>query len=454
MQKFPPHASSNECTHESDDASTSSSGRGDASALYVAAAFACLAGFTNGFNHAALNVVAIRNEWPSSDKAIGLLSTGTLVGATVSSLIAGPVADRAGRRVTATVGETLLLFGVFTAAMAPSVRWLALFEFIKGVGVGTCTTTKCLIVSEMAPPRWRGRVMAVWGLAFSIGGSIPPSLNALLTWRMQILCGAPSAVVMLSLLALSPIVEVAEPSSRDEAGVKADTEADAEADALVANSAPHMQADLISGVAASIPVAIVATVPGSLPYGSYIGLTLDSLGITTEDDARQYLVTTTAISITGTTAALISMSLIDRLGRVRLLLWGGLASILAGTLLGVYLLIAGAPSGSGASVAVPLTLMCLWLFVVKCGPSAVYMVIAAELFPTPVRGQGVGSSIFLQYLIAILLSSLYPRGLTGLGLANLSVGCAVVLIPALLLCHAFVTEERFPRLRTGAPLDL
>ena len=415
-----------------------------------------LAGVTNGFNYAALNVVAIRAEWPSSDQTIGLISTGTLIGATVASLIAGPIADRAGRRVAATVGEIVLLCGVFTAAVAPSARWLAVFEFVKGMGCGICTTTKCLIVSEMSPPEWRGRVMTAWGLAFTIGGSIPASLNALMNWRAQLLCGAPTAVAMLCLLSFTRVTNVPEPTSE---GIQYDAETQVTETTILHRQRPAVYTtELIVGIGVSIPVAAVATLPGSTPFGSDFGLTLGTLGISTARDPAQFLAITTVFSVVGTVAALVSMTLIDRIGRVALLIRGGAASVLVGGLLGAYGLFFLSDdtdahgSGSGSDVIIPLLLLCFWLLVSKCGPTTVFLVIIAELFPTPVRGLGVGSCVFAQHLIQIAISFLYPLGLSRFGLGTLSAGCALAVVLPLVVCHKLVTEERFPQLRAGAPL--
>ena len=77
--------------------------------LKLAACFALLAGLTNGFNYNALNVMAIRAEWPASPEWIGAMATGTLVGAACASLVAGPVADRYGRGAAAVCGEATIL---------------------------------------------------------------------------------------------------------------------------------------------------------------------------------------------------------------------------------------------------------------------------------------------------------------------------------------------------------
>mmetsp|Transcript_19000 Transcript_19000/g.28704 ORF Transcript_19000/g.28704 Transcript_19000/m.28704 type:complete len:338 (+) Transcript_19000:106-1119(+) len=247
--------------------------------LCLALSLGCLAGLTNGYNYASLNILAIENEYALSDEDIGILTNAILFGATISAPIFGWFADIFGRRYCAIFGETLLIYGALsTAFLGCSVKSIMIYEFIKGLGCGICATTKTLLVSELCPAKYRGRILTCWNLAFTLGNSLASALSSSTSiWRVQILLGTTPAFLMLFILYIRRTA-IVEPNKNILFSTMHKNQTDEES-----QQTKESQANIInrfSGLFAVSIIAFVSVLPGSTPFGSDIGLTIQVLGIT------------------------------------------------------------------------------------------------------------------------------------------------------------------------------
>ncbi|KAM7203500.1 hypothetical protein V8F33_002120 [Rhypophila sp. PSN 637] len=105
---------------------------------------------------------------PSSTKSLmtSILSCGTFFGA----LIAGDVADFIGRRLTIITGCVIFSFGCIL--QVASTNQLVLFVFgrlIAGVGVGFISSVIILYMSEIAPRKVRGALVAGYQFCITLG---------------------------------------------------------------------------------------------------------------------------------------------------------------------------------------------------------------------------------------------------------------------------------------------
>ncbi|TFK43784.1 general substrate transporter [Crucibulum laeve] len=97
----------------------------------------------------------------------GIYSIGSIVGVT----IAGPVADRFGRRGGMFLGSLIIIIGAVVITAAKNVHYLLGGRFVLGFGVAITTTAAPSYVVEMSPPQWRGRLTGLYN-TFYYSGSI------------------------------------------------------------------------------------------------------------------------------------------------------------------------------------------------------------------------------------------------------------------------------------------
>ncbi len=117
-----------------------------------------------------LAVPSLTKAWslpPSAfTQAFALSSVGIMVGA----MLAGPVADRFGRKPTLLI--SVALFGLFSlcSAWASSLPMLVALRFFTGIGIGGAMPTTVALTSDYAPDRWRTSTVMFMFTGNTIGG--------------------------------------------------------------------------------------------------------------------------------------------------------------------------------------------------------------------------------------------------------------------------------------------
>ena len=119
--------------------------------------------------------------------AAGILGSVTLLSAAAGGIMFGVVADRIGR--TRALIAAILIYAIFTAAcgFAQSVRELAVFRVLLGLGMGGEWATGAALVSESFPARHRARALAFMQSAWAIGYGLAALVNLIVLpiwgWR-------------------------------------------------------------------------------------------------------------------------------------------------------------------------------------------------------------------------------------------------------------------------------
>lgn len=124
---------------------------------------AALGGLLFGFDTAVISgtTAALRIEYGLDDFTLGFTVASALIGTIFGPLMAGGTADRLGRRPTLLAIAVLDLVSAIGCAAAWDWVSLLLFRFVGGVGVGGASVVAPLYIAEIAPARWRGRLVAI-----------------------------------------------------------------------------------------------------------------------------------------------------------------------------------------------------------------------------------------------------------------------------------------------------
>ena len=99
-------------------------------------------------------------------QAFALSSVGIMAGA----MLAGPIADRFGRKPVLLL--SVALFGLFSllSAWAPSLPILVALRFFTGIGIGGAMPTTVALTSDYTPDRWRTSAVMFMFTGNTIGG--------------------------------------------------------------------------------------------------------------------------------------------------------------------------------------------------------------------------------------------------------------------------------------------
>ena len=108
--------------------------------------------------------IFILSSWKRS-LITSILSAGTFFGA----IIAGDLADFIGRRTTIIAGCAILIVGVVLQTISTGLVLLAVGRLVAGFGVGFVTAIIILYMSEVAPKKVRGAIVAGYQFCVTVG---------------------------------------------------------------------------------------------------------------------------------------------------------------------------------------------------------------------------------------------------------------------------------------------
>ncbi|MGA9981244.1 MAG: sugar porter family MFS transporter [Candidatus Sulfotelmatobacter sp.] len=384
-----------------------------------------LAGFLFGFDTVVISGAekTIQTLWGLSPGLHGRAIASALYGTVVGALIAGWIADRFGRKATLLWIGVLYFIGAVGSGVAPNVTIFIVARVIGGLGIGISTVVAPMYISEIAPPKYRGRLAGMFQFNIVFGILIAYVSNWLLgglgenAWRWMLGVAAfPSLLYAVFCFGLpeSPRWLLSRRADRESAlQVLQRIEPDvskaaiaAEADAIIAASSEQVSSEhfwtrrLQKPILLAILIAFFNQLSGinALLYFAPRIFELTGLG------AQAARLQSVGIGVTNLVFTFVGLWLIDRLGRRTLLYIGSFGYIAS---LG---LVAWAFFTNHFSI-VP---ACIFAFIAAhaIGQGAVIWVFISEIFPNRHRaeGQTLGSST--HWIFAALLTTFFPRMVT------------------------------------------
>src|SRR5215470_14877369 len=168
-------------------------------ALLVAAA----SSFLNPYMVSALTVAlpAIGREFHAGAATLSWLTTSYLLATVVCLVPLGRVADLYGRHRMFTIGVALFVLSSAVCALAPSVAVLLACRIFQGVSSAMIFSNGVAMLTAVAPPALRGRLLGVTVACVYTGLSLGPVIGGVLTqafgWRAVFLGTVPLGLVNL-----------------------------------------------------------------------------------------------------------------------------------------------------------------------------------------------------------------------------------------------------------------
>jgi SP family arabinose:H+ symporter-like MFS transporter len=384
-----------------------------------------LAGFLFGFDTVVISGAekTIQALWGLSPELHGYAMASALYGTVVGSLLGGWPADRFGRKATLLWIGVLYFVGAVGSGLAPNVATFIVARFIGGLGIGISTVVAPMYISEIAPPKYRGRLAGMFQFNIVFGILIAYVSNALLAgvgdnaWRWMLGVAAfPSLLYAAFCFGLpeSPrwllsrkgdratgleVLRRIEPEvSQSEIAAQAD--AIAAASSEQASSGNFWTMRLRKPILLAILIAFFNQLSGinAILYFAPRIFELTGLG------AKAALLQSIGIGATNLVFTFVGLWLIDRMGRRTLLYIGSFGYIAS---LG---LVAWAFFTGHFSI-VPI---CIFAFIAAhaVGQGAVIWVFISEIFPNRHRAEGQTLGSFTHWIFAALLTTFFPRMVT------------------------------------------
>ena len=141
-----------------------------------------LAGFLFGFDTVVISGAekTIQALWSLSPGLHGFAMASALYGTVVGSLLGGWPADRFGRKATLLWIGVLYFVGAVGSGLATNVESFIAARVIGGLGIGISTVVAPMYISEIAPPKQRGRLAGMFQFNIVFGIVVAFASNYLL----------------------------------------------------------------------------------------------------------------------------------------------------------------------------------------------------------------------------------------------------------------------------------
>jgi SP family arabinose:H+ symporter-like MFS transporter len=394
----------------------------------LSAVTAAMGGLLFGFDTAVVSGVthSLTMVYQLSPAFLGLTVSSALVGTILGAITAGFPAERLGRKPT-----LLLLAGLYFASgvgCAFAWNWSALvfFRVIGGLGIGGSSVLGPTYIAEVSPPKLRGRLVGLFQFNICSGILVAYLSNYLIglasfgstEWRWKLGVSAiPALVFGLLLLAIpeSPrwlVSKGRESEARDVLEKIAGKESDQLLHQLLSarDSLAHQSRNVLFTKAHTLPIFLAVSIgffnqmSGVNAILYYINDIFAQAGFDTLSSNLQAL----AVGATNFIFTMVAMSVIDRLGRKRLLLIGAVGtSVCLGGIAAIFI------THIYQSLLVFFLVGFIGLFSFSQG--AVIWVYLSEVFPTDVRAKGTSLGSLTHWLMNAIVSGLYPVVAAGSG---------------------------------------
>jgi SP family sugar:H+ symporter-like MFS transporter len=132
---------------------------------------AAIGGFLFGFDSGVINgtVTALSNAFNASDISTGFNVASVLLGCALGALIAGPSADKYGRRAIMIATAIIFAISAYGSGVASSSTEFILYRLFGGLGIGAASVIAPAYIAEVAPAALRGRLATLQQLAIVLG---------------------------------------------------------------------------------------------------------------------------------------------------------------------------------------------------------------------------------------------------------------------------------------------
>nr|WP_329743555.1 sugar porter family MFS transporter [Dyella sp. A6] len=441
---------------------------------------ATLGGFLFGFDSGVINgtVDGLKLAFHSTAAEIGFEVASMLLGCAIGAFFAGRAADLKGRRTVLIAAAMLFLLSALGAGAAHAVEFFVASRLTGGFAVGAASVIAPAYIAEVAPSRYRGRLATVQQVAIISGLFCAFLSNYLLAraagsstevlwlgqsaWRwmfwMQVL---PSSLFLGSLMFIPESPRFLAMRRRDAeaevvlARLYGASSAGAKLKEISASLAHDRHRPSLSDLVdkatrkvhpvvwVGIGLAVLQQLVGINVVFYYGAVLWQAVGFS-ESDALLINVLSGALSIA---ACLVTVMLVDRIGRKPLLWIGSLGmtvalAIVVWAFAHAHLDAAGkivlpSPIGTVALVAANVYVA---FFNMSWGP--VMWVMLGEMFPNQIRGSSLAVSGAAQWIANFAITISFPLLLVGIGLAPTYAIYAVAAALSTVFVLRYVKETR------------
>jgi len=426
---------------------------------------AALGGLLFGYDTVIINgaMLDLVKYFQLSPALQGWTVSSALIGCIIGTIVIGKPGDIYGSKRLLQLLAILFLASSVGCGLATHISVFILFRFIGGLAIGGASVLCPVYISEISPPKHRGVLAGTFQLAIVTGILLSLISNYLLlnigdqNWRWMLFSGALPAVaffLMLLVIRTSPrwLVKMgriaeAKKNIEDLSSHEIDTERtilDIQESINIENTGarinlfkkPYRKITFIG-----IFVGIINQLTGIGVVFYYSSQIFSIAGFSTDNSMAQSVI----LGITNLVFTLLAMSIIDKVGRKKLLLTGQLGMMVVLGLFGFGLL-------TGQIVGYWLVaLLVAYIAFFAASQGVVVWVLLSEMFPNIIRARGASMGSSANWIVSASLNFFFPvvigffgttQAAQQLGMSYAFIFFAVVTFLGLIYLKKYIIETK------------
>ncbi len=389
-----------------------------------------LGGFLLGFDTAVISGanLYIQSYFELDEVQFGFVVSSMLIGCALGGVLFGPLTGSWGRKKMLLVTGILFFISALGSALSTSVTAFILYRIVGGVGVGAASMLSPLYIAEVSPAAIRGRMVSLNQLTIVLGITISffsnyyfTGLPETISWRWMLGIETVPAFLFIALLFLVPESPrwLYSKQRMEEANavlakiygpekivpVQKGILADLKASSKTGDGQTNVQAfqklwtpKYRGMVAMAIIFAVLQQVTGVNVLMYYTPNIFEQIGLGKSSAIFQ----TISVGITMSVFTILAMSLIDRVGRKKLMLFGAMGMATSLMLLGFVFSMANL-----APIIFLLLILCfIAFFSLSAGP--VTWVLISEILPNEIRSRAIGVATFFLWIGNFVVTYTFP----------------------------------------------
>ena len=388
--------------------------------LLRSAVVAALGGLLFGFDTVVISgtTQSLTELFHLTPLSLGVTVSSALAGTIVGSMLAGIPGEKWGRRDSLRILAVLYLISAIGCGLAWDWTALVLFRLIGGLAIGGSSVLGPMYIAEIAPAKYRGRLVGLFQFNVVFGILLAYLSNYLIgriglggaEWRWKLgIAALPAAIFLVMLFGIPRSPRWLAKKSRVEEArevlrITGEENYEQELQDIVASiDAEHHAGDTLFNGKYGLPIFLAVSIAmfnqlsGINAILYYLNQIFAQAGFNKVSSDLQAV----AIGATNLIFTMIAMTMIDRVGRKKLLLTGAVGTTLC--LAGVsYVFL----SHSHENWLVWLLVAYIAFFAFSQG--AVIWVYIGEVFPNRVRATGQSLGSFTHWVMAGIISLGFP----------------------------------------------
>ncbi len=389
--------------------------------LLISSLVAAMGGFLFGFDTVVISGAerSIQELFNLNDFWHGFTVAIALIGTIIGTIVAGKPADRFGRKKVLIFISVLYMVSALGSALANQWEMFLFYRFLGGVGVGATSVIGPMYIAEISPAKIRGKMVALFQFNIVFGVLISFLSNYIIAgvveidaWRWMLgIETIPAAIFFFSLFLIVPTPRWLVVKGRVEEAKKVliklgENEVEEKIRIItiaIENEQKKTHSQLftkftIVPVSLAMLIAIFNQFTGINAIMYYTPRIFEIAGL----EYTSALGQSVAIGITNMIFTIIAMSIIDKVGRKKLLLIGSVGMSLT---LGMVAMAFFNPGFGGTLVLLGLI---LYIAFFAASQGAVIWVYISEIFPNRIRFKGQTLGSLTHWLFAAMISWLFP----------------------------------------------